>query len=160
MTITFEPIGILHTPYKAKEGMPIQPKGAIGVRGKIIVDKEFSAGLKDLNGFSHIMVIYYFHQSVGFDLRTVPFLDTEERGVFSTRAPRRPNAIGLSVVKLLNIEENVIHIENVDMLDGTPLLDIKPYISAFDNYETDKNGWIENKTNQLDEIKSDHRFNK
>ncbi len=156
--IEFKQIGTIYTPFKSREGMPIQSNGAKGVKGKIVINKEFSPGLKDLTDFSHIIVIFYFHKSIGFDLQTVPFLDTEKRGVFATRAPKRPNAIGLSVVKLLGINKNVIDIENVDMLNETPLLDIKPYIPDFDIHKVKKSGWIENKTKALDKIKSDTRF--
>ncbi len=158
MKITFEPIGTIYTPFKKKEGMPIQSKGAEGIKGKIILNEEFTAGLTDLDGFSHIILIYYFHKSAGYELQTTPFLDKTRRGVFSTRAPRRPNPIGLSVVKLLKMDKNILHIENVDMLDGTPLLDIKPYVADFDIHETDKSGWVESKADKLNEIKSDKRF--
>ena len=158
MTIAFESIGLIRTPFTSLEGMPIQPKAAAGIKGKVILDKPFETGLADLDGFSHIILIYYLHKSVGFELKITPFLDKTPRGVFSTRAPKRPNAIGMSVVKLTNIEENILYIENVDMLDGTPLLDIKPYIPGFDTHETEKQGWIRDKTKDLTNIKSDKRF--
>lgn len=158
MSIIFEPIGIIYTPFNSKEGMPIQVNGASGIKGQIIMKDEFIPGLKDLEGFSHIILIYQFHKSEGFELQTTPFLDDKKRGVFATRAPKRPNSIGISVVRLLRIEKNIIYIENVDILNETPLIDIKPYISDFDIHETEKNGWIENKTKQLNEIKSDNRF--
>lgn len=138
--------------------MPIQSRGAKGIKGKIILDEQFTSGLGDLDGFSHIILIYYFHQSIGYELQTTPFLDKKKRGVFSTRAPNRPNPIGISVVKLINIDKNCLYIENVDMLDGTPLLDIKPYVPDFDIFETEKNGWVNNKTDNLKNIKSDNRF--
>ena len=158
MFITLKPIGIVRTPFKTKEGMPIQSNGAIGVKGQIIVDEEFIQGLSDLEGFSHIILIYHFHKSSGFELLTTPFLDDRKRGVFATRAPKRPNQIGISVVRLLRIEKNILHVENVDMLDETPLLDIKPYIPDFDVHRTEKNGWTENKTDNLEKTKSDKRF--
>ena len=158
MIISFEPIGIIHTPFQAKEGMPIQSKGAEAVKAEVVVNEEFAEGLADLDGFSHIILIYHFHQSEGFRLKVKPFLDNVERGVFSTRAPKRPNAIGFSVVKLLRIEKNRLFIENADMLDGTPLLDIKPYVPAFDVHEVEKSGWTENKTGSLNKRKSDKRF--
>ncbi len=158
MAIAFEPIGAIYTPFKTREGMPIQSSGAQGARGKIILQEEFIQGLTDLDGFSHIILIYHFHQSSGFDLLTTPFLDSEERGVFATRAPRRPNPIGISVVRLLKITHNVLHIAEVDILDGTPLLDIKPYIPAFDVHSTEKAGWTENKTDDLNQARSDKRF--
>jgi len=158
MPITFEPIGIIYTPFKTKEGMPIQSNAAKGIKGQIILKEEFIAGLTDLDGFSHIILIYHFHKSVGFELLTTPFLDDRKRGVFATRAPKRPNSIGMSVVRLLSVDKNIIHVENVDMLDETPLLDIKPYIPGFDIHKTEKNGWIEKKTDQLNQTKSDKRF--
>ncbi|MGM0573012.1 MAG: tRNA (N6-threonylcarbamoyladenosine(37)-N6)-methyltransferase TrmO [Bacteroidota bacterium] len=158
MSIIIEPIGIIYTPFKTKEGMPIQSNGAIGIKGKIKIKEEFIQGLTDLDTFSHIMLIFNFHKSKGFELLTKPFLDNKKRGVFATRAPKRPNPIGISVVRLIKIEKNIIYIENVDMLDETPLLDIKPYIPDFDIHKTDKKGWIENKTDNLNETKSDDRF--
>jgi tRNA-Thr(GGU) m(6)t(6)A37 methyltransferase TsaA len=158
MKITFDPIGTIYTPFKTKKGMPIQSKGAMGIKGQIILNENLVAGLADLDGFSHIILIYYFHESAGFELKIIPFLDETKRGVFSTRAPSRPNSIGISVVRLLNIEKNILNIENVDMIDGTPLLDIKPYIPDFDIHEIDKCGWLENKSDKLNEIKSDSRF--
>lgn len=158
MSITFEPIGTIHTPFRSREGMPIQPAGAIGIKGQITLKERFTAGLTDLGGFSHIILIYFFHKSSGYELLTTPFLDDQKRGVFATRAPNRPNAIGLSVVRLVAIKENIIHIENVDVLNETPLLDIKPYIPGFDMHKTEKTGWIQNKTNDLNNAKSDKRF--
>lgn len=114
--------------------------------------------LADLDGFSHIILIYHFHKSVGFELQTKPFLDNIKRGVFATRAPKRPNSIGISIVRLLSLDENIINIENVDMLNEMPLLDIKPYIADFDIHETQKSGWISNKSNRINEFKSDKRF--
>ena len=158
MSIIIESIGIIHTPFKTKEGMPIQSKGAKGIKGQIKLKDELVPGLTDLDGFSHVILIYNFHKSKGFDLLTTPFLDNHQHGIFATRAPQRPNPIGISVVRLLKIENNILDIENVDMLDGTPLLDIKPYIPAFDIHKTEKNGWTENKTDNLNESKSDSRF--
>ncbi len=158
MSIILEPIGTIYTPYKSKEGMPIQSSGAIGIKGQIILKEEFIPGLIDLDGFSHIILIYHFHKSSGFELLTTPFLDSKQHGIFATRAPKRPNLIGLSVVRLLEIEKNIIYIENVDMLDETPLLDIKPYIPDFDIHKTERNGWMEDKTRNLNETKSDRRF--
>ena len=158
MKIELEQIGTIFTSFKTREGMPIQPNGAKGTKGKIVINKELSSGLNDLIGFSHIILIYYFHKSEGFELKTKPFLDTNKRGVFSTRAPKRPNSIGISVVKLLEIQDNELYVENIDILNETPLLDIKFYIPEFDNHNVEKIGWIKNKTENLNAIKSDHRF--
>jgi len=156
--VIFHPIGSVMSPYKDLKGMPIQPAGAKGIRGKVILNPDLVEGLRDLEGFSHIVLIYFFHQSKGFDLRVKPFLDDDKHGVFATRAPRRPNRIGFSVVKLLGIQGNVLEIEDLDILDGTPVLDIKPYIMEFDNVENVRLGWLEDKLGELEEIRSDDRF--
>jgi tRNA (adenine37-N6)-methyltransferase len=158
MTYTVKPIGQINTPFKTKAGMPIQSKGAKGIKGQIVINEAFVSGLTDLDGFSHIMLIYRFHKSSGYEMLTTPFLDSEKRGLFATRAPNRPNSIGISVVRLISIEGNMLNIENVDMLDGTPLLDIKPYIPAFDVHDAERVGWTEKRTNKLSDEKSDNRF--
>jgi tRNA-Thr(GGU) m(6)t(6)A37 methyltransferase TsaA len=158
MKIIFTPIGIIHTPHKTKEGMPIQSSNAEGIKGFIKLKKKHIKGLLDLDGFSHIYLIYHFHKSKGFELLVKPFLDDSPHGVFSTRAPKRPNSIGISVVKLISIKDNILEIENVDMMDGTPLLDIKPYISEFDIHNNVKVGWIKGKKGLINEMKSDDRF--
>jgi len=138
--------------------MPIQPAAGQGIKGSVEVFKELIDGLKDLDGFSHIILIYHLHRSKGFKLSVKPFLDDQKHGVFATRAPNRPNAIGMSVVRLLEIKGNILTVENMDILDGTPLLDIKPYINKFDCFNTDSNGWISGKTGKLGSTKSDDRF--
>jgi tRNA-Thr(GGU) m(6)t(6)A37 methyltransferase TsaA len=158
MTYIIEPIGEIITPFKTKAGMPIQSNGAKGIKGQIALKEVFVEGLTDLDGFSHIIVIYRFYRSEGFEMLTTHFLDTKKRGLFATRAPNRPNSIGLSVVRLISIEENVLNEENVDMLDGTPLLDIKPYIPAIDAHEAERVGWTEERTNELPGVKLDNRF--
>ncbi len=152
------PIGTIHTPYTSREGMPIQPAGGAGIRGTIEVFEEYRAGLKDLEGFSHIILLFVFHRSEGFQLEVVPFMDTELRGLFATRAPRRPNPIGLSVVQLDRIEKGILQIRNVDMLDGTPLLDIKPYVPEFDSQPKIRTGWLEQARGSVDRRRSDGRF--
>lgn len=158
MNVELKPIGVIHSPFHELEGMPIQPAGARGVQGTVEVFQEYRAGLKDLDGFSHIVLLYLFHQSQGFNLHVVPYLDTEIRGVFATRAPRRPNAIGLSVVQLNMVQDRILHIENVDILDGTPLLDIKPYVPEFDAQFNVRTGWLENARQTVRHRKSDDRF--
>ncbi|NPD48058.1 MULTISPECIES: tRNA (N6-threonylcarbamoyladenosine(37)-N6)-methyltransferase TrmO [unclassified Lentimicrobium] len=158
MEINYKSIGVINTPHQTKEGMPIQASAAQGIKGMITVDKEFMKGLQDLDGFSHIYLIYDFHKSKDYSLLTKPFLDDKEHGIFSTRAPKRPNSIGLSVVKLLSVKGNILEIENIDVLDGTPLLDIKPYIHDFDLHEVDKVGWYQGKTRNIASEKSDDRF--
>ncbi|MFO7555130.1 MAG: tRNA (N6-threonylcarbamoyladenosine(37)-N6)-methyltransferase TrmO [Desulfobacterales bacterium] len=158
MKIEYQPIGVIHSPFKKIEGMPIQPVGAAGVMGTVEVFEAYRAGLKDLDGFSHILLLYHFHRVQGFSLYVVPFMDSKARGLFSTRAPRRPNPIGLSVVRLHGIEEGVLHIENVDVLDGTPLLDIKPYVPEFDPRGEVRTGWLEEAGKIVSSRKSDNRF--
>jgi tRNA-Thr(GGU) m(6)t(6)A37 methyltransferase TsaA len=128
------------------------------VKGTVKVFEEFRAGLKDLDGFSHIILIYVFHRSQGFELEVVPFLDTQPRGLFATRAPRRPNPIGLSTVQLDRIENGHLLVQNVDILDGTPLLDIKPYVPEFDSHTEIRTGWLEQARKTVANRKSDDRF--
>jgi len=156
--INFRAIGIVHSPFQEIEGMPIQPTGARGIQGTIEVFPEFVAGLQDLDGFSHIILIYHLHRAGKSRLVVTPFLDTQPRGVFATRAPRRPNPIGLSIVKLVKREQDVLHIENVDMVDGTPLLDIKPYVPEFDRQPKCRVGWLEHAPGVVRSKKSDGRF--
>ncbi len=157
--IYFNPIGIIHSPYKDTIGVPIQPSLSQGALGTVELYPDFSEGLKSLDGFSHIYLIYFFHLSKNYSLAVKPFLDESSHGVFATRAPKRPNGIGISVVELTRIEENVLHIKNIDVVDGTPLLDIKPYIRKFDWHMTTKEGWLADKTRGLNEHYSDTRFN-
>ena len=159
-TIKFKSIGTIHTPFKDLEGMPIQPIGANGIKGEIHLKEEYKGGLKDLDGFSHIILIYHLHLSKDHKLEVKPFLDTKKRGIFATRAPKRPNPIGMSVVHLDKIEGSILFISNVDMIDGTPLLDIKPYIPHFDKNEDDEIiiGWFEDKYHNAVDKKSDRRF--
>jgi tRNA-Thr(GGU) m(6)t(6)A37 methyltransferase TsaA len=158
MTITYKPIGVIKTPFKNIEGMPIQPAGAKGIKGSVEIFDEFADGLQDLDGFSHIILLYHFHRAEGYSLHVTPFLDDHPRGLFSTRAPKRPNGIGISVVELKRVEHNVLHIENVDILDGTPLLDIKPYIPDFDCFDAEKMGWYQNQKGKVHRTSSDKRF--
>ena len=153
-------IGMIQTPFKELENMPIQPSGAAGIRGTVDVFSEFAEGLKDLDGFSHLILLYRFHQSRGYELTVTPFLDSEPRGVFATRAPRRPNPIGLSIVRLIGIRGSTVDVENVDILDGTPLLDLKPYVPEFDQQEDCRVGWLEKARNTVKEKRSDGRFRK
>jgi tRNA-Thr(GGU) m(6)t(6)A37 methyltransferase TsaA len=158
MAIEYRPIGVIHTPFRRLEGMPIQPVGGSSVRGEVEVFAEYAEGLKDLDGFSHVVLLYHFHRVGEPRLVVTPFMDSRPRGVFSTRAPTRPNPIGLSVVKLLGIEAHTLHVENVDVLDGTPLLDVKPYVPEFDHYSVSRLGWLEHAQGMAQERKADDRF--
>lgn len=157
-TLELRPIGVIHTPFGDTQGMPIQPSGAAGVEGTVEVYDEYLEGLEDLDGFSHIILLYHFHRSNGFKLRVVPFMDDQQHGLFATRAPNRPNPIGLSIVQLSKVENNLLYVQNVDILDGTPLLDIKPYVPAFDQQIEVRTGWIENANKRVDEYAADERF--
>jgi tRNA (adenine37-N6)-methyltransferase len=156
--VEFKSIGAIHSPYIDPAGMPIQPTGATGVRGTVEVMEEYAAGLQDLDGFSHIILLYEFHRSGGFDLKVVPFMDSTPRGVFATRAPRRPNPLGISVVRLESVEGAVLHVLDIDVLDGTPLLDIKPYVPAFDPQGEVRMGWLEQHSEAVKGHRSDDRF--
>ncbi len=156
--IVYRPIGIIHTPFKELENMPIQPSGAAGIHGTVDLYPEFAEGLKDLDGFSHLILLYHFHESRGHKLIVTPFLDSEPRGVFATRAPKRPNPIGLSIVRLIRIQGATLDIENVDILEGTPLLDIKPYVPEFDHQEECRIGWLEQVRRMVKAKRSDDRF--
>jgi len=139
--LIYKPIGVIRSEHFSAEQTPIQPVYAKGCLGRVEVFPEFMAGLSDLEGFSHLFLIYHFHKAGAVKLIVKPFLQDVERGVFATRAPCRPNAIGLSSVKLLRRDGCVLHVDGVDILDGTPLLDIKPFISRFDHIDSTRNGW-------------------
>lgn len=141
--MNIEPIGAIETPFHEPAGSPIQPSRAGGARGTVRIDKPFQEGLRDLEGFERVWLIYWLHKAPGFSLLVTPFLDKLERGVFATRAPARPCPIGMSAVRLLAIREGVLDVADVDMIDGTPLLDIKPYVPEFDCYPGSKAGWFD-----------------
>lgn len=160
MKIELESIGTIHTEFNEIEGMPIQPTGAKGVKGTIEIKDEYIDGLKDLEGFSHIHILYLLHKVEGYLLEVKPFMDNDTHGVFATRSPKRPNRIGMSVVKINKVEENTVHIENVDVLNGTPLLDIKPYVPQLyeDTIDELRIGWFEENHKKAKSQKSDDRF--
>ena len=158
--IKYRPIGIIHSPFMQPKGTPIQPAGAKGINGTVEVFPEYAEGLKDVEGFSHIIVIYHFHLSKEVSLKVKPYMDNEERGIFAMRGPSRPNPIGLSIVRLARIEQNILHIQDVDIVDGTPLLDIKPYVPEFDIREVARTGWLESNVHKLSTSKDDGRFTK
>ena len=156
--IIYQPIGTIHSPFTSLESMPIQPPAARGFKGHVIVADEYVPALADLDGFSHIYLLYHLHLSTTYDLKVIPFLDDQQRGLFATRAPRRPNPIGLSLVQLLKISGNTLEIANPDIVDGTPLLDIKPYVAEMEAAEDYKIGWLSKYIDQLKEKRSDKRF--
>lgn len=154
-----KPIGIIHSDFNDIQNMPIQPTGNKASKGYIEIDKKYIEGLKDLEEFSHIIIIYYFHKADKVKLNVKPFLDNNTHGVFSTRAPVRPNHIGLSVVEIHEIKENIIAVKNIDVLNGTPVLDIKPFVPAFDVPKSEvRIGWMNSNVQNADARLSDNRF--
>ena len=158
--IEYTQIGIIRTPFKTPAGTPIQPTGADGVEARVKIFPEYCQGLADLEGFSHIILLYLFHLSKEFKLKVKPFLDGKLRGLFATRAPARPNPVGISVVRLVRIDGEVLHIKEIDVVDKTPLLDIKPYIPEFDIRKVDSTGWIGEKAKKVKKTQDDGRFAK
>jgi len=142
----FQPIGFIHSPHKELTKIPIQAVFCEGIEGTVVLNARYIDGLKDLKGFSHIYLFYYFNKSQKTCLRVKPYLADEEHGIFATRAPHRPNKLGMSLVRLVRIEDNILYVSDIDILDGTPLLDIKPYIRRFDSRETVKSGWQDSVT--------------
>ena len=158
MEITLSPIGRLETPFNDIADMPIQPSVLADTRGKAVLDEKFVPGLKDLDGFSHIILLFLLHKISGYQLEVVPFMDTLPHGIFATRSPKRPNRIGMSIVRVESVDGNILHFKGVDMLNGSPLLDIKPYYSYFDQQTQVRNGWLEGKTLRPENLHSDKRF--
>ncbi len=154
--ITMVPIGVIHTPFQQSEGTPIQSAVADGARGVVEVFPDFAPGLLDVAGFERLWLIYLLDRAAPPQLTTRPYLDTQDHGVFATRSPARPNHIGLSAVRLLGVEENRLHVSDVDMLNGTPLLDIKPYVPEFDCFEVKRVGWYAGKSAK--NVVADDRF--
>jgi len=155
---TMKTIGIIHTPFITLEDMPIQPKGAEEVIGTIKINREFVQGLDDLDGFSHIYLLYGFHMAQKTAMKVTPFMDTSQRGVFATRSPLRPNHIGLSLVMLKKVEDNILTVQGIDVLDKTPLLDIKPYVAVFDEIQKSTSGWMQSSKEEVNLKRSDRRF--
>jgi tRNA-Thr(GGU) m(6)t(6)A37 methyltransferase TsaA len=158
--IKYSPIGIIHSPFRESRGTPIQSKSGMGTQATAEIFPEYAEGLKDLDGFSHIYLLFHFHLSKKPELLQKPFMDDEKMGVFAIRSPSRPNPIGLSIVRLIGIEGNIITFEGVDVLDGTPLLDIKPYVPDFDAFEADRKGWLKANVLKLRKTRDNGRFSK
>lgn len=155
-SITISPIGVIHSSLVNTDGAPIQPVFAKGCEGTVEVYGEFKEALLDLDDFERIWLLYWFDRASDFKLKVKPFMDNRRHGLFATRAPSRPNPIGLSCVKLLSVEANILRVSELDILDSTPLLDIKPYVGKFDCFEVRRNGWLD--TSDKGNIKSDNRF--
>ena len=157
-SFTYTSVGTIHSPFKDVVGMPVQPNGARGIRGTIEIRSDLKGGLTDLERFSRIILLYSLHRCTGYSLKVSPFLDPTPHGVFATRSPKRPNAIGFSIVRLVGIEDCILTIEDIDILDGTPLLDIKPYVPVFDSYPDERSGWLDAVAHNAQHMKSDDRF--
>lgn len=158
LQINYKPIGSIRTPFKSIKNMPVQPCGHNPTEGYVELDKSMEAGLAHLEGFSHIILIYHFHKVRGHKLYVVPFMDKHPHGIFATRAPVRPNAIGLSVVKLIRVDGHKVWFEGADMLDRTPLIDIKPFFPQSDNQPDATSGWLTKSQAEVGTVKSDNRF--
>ncbi len=158
MDILYRSIGIIRSPFTSVESMPVQPVSDQSARGVVEINSAYQEGLKDLEGFSHLILIYHFHKARAPSLTVTPFLDTQARGLFATRAPSRPNPIGLSIVELLTVEGNRLSVAKLDILDGTPLLDVKPYVPEFDSRPDAAGGWFEKTRGAASSKLSDDRF--
>ncbi|MCP4202684.1 MAG: tRNA (N6-threonylcarbamoyladenosine(37)-N6)-methyltransferase TrmO [bacterium] len=157
-SIIYKPIGVIRSPFLEPRNVPVQPAAARGIEGSVEILPEFREGLADLEGFSHIVLVYHFHMTRGFSLLVKPFLDDELRGVFATRAPRRPNPIGLSVVRLVAIDATTVHVRDVDIVDRTPLLDVKPHVPEIEPGGPHALGWLSDRVGKLAAARSDDRF--
>jgi len=158
--LSYRPVGVVRSPFTAPAGMPLQSVAARDVHGQIEIYREFAAGLTDLDGFSHIHVLAHLHRGRPGGLTVVPFLDDTERGVFSTRSPRHPNPIGLSVMRLLSVNGTILQVTGIDLLDGTPVLDIKPYVLQFDAIAAERTGWLQRVAPRVHDTTADARFHK
>ena len=159
-SLTYKSIGVVHSPFKEPKNVPIQAAASKSTSGTLEIYPEYAEGLHDIEDFSHLILLYHFHLIEGCSFLVKPFLDDNLRGVFATRSPARPNKIGLSVVRLIGIKNNVLQIQDVDIIDGTPLLDIKPFVPDFDCRNTNKIGWLGGKIGKLKITKDDGRFSK
>ncbi len=157
-SITLLPIGVIHSQHKTKTGTPIQPSHLQHSTGEVEIFQEFQRGLRDLDGFSKIWLLFHLHAMKDSKLEVTPYLDDQTRGVFATRAPSRPNPIGLSLVDLLSISDGILKVNGLDILDGTPLLDIKPFIPDIDHAQEAKIGWLEGKAKYFKTQTADDRF--
>ncbi|MFB6114574.1 MAG: tRNA (N6-threonylcarbamoyladenosine(37)-N6)-methyltransferase TrmO [Halodesulfurarchaeum sp.] len=155
--VCYSPIGTIHSPFTGEEGMPIQ-SGFSNTTGTVSIDDAYVEGLRDLEGFSHVVLVYHFHEADGYDLETTPYMEDEPHGVFATRAPRRPNPIGLSVVSLETVVGGTLTVGGIDVLDGTPLLDLKPFVPTFNGVAEGEIGWLTDVIGNEDRRRADDRF--
>ena len=157
MTIDFSPIGVIHSPFSTAAGTPIQPATAAGALGTVEILSHLARALEGIEGFERIWLLYQFHQACRFRPTVVPFLDTRPHGLFATRSPARPNPLGLSVVRLLAVRGNLLEVADIDVVDGTPLLDIKPYVPRFDSFSPSRAGWMD-EAGRPEATHADERF--
>jgi tRNA-Thr(GGU) m(6)t(6)A37 methyltransferase TsaA len=153
--VAYEPIGVVRSPFHERPGMPLQSVAAAEVHGRVEIEPAYAPGLRDLDGFSHLHLICHLHRSVPGNLEVIAYLDDVLRGVFATRSPGHPNPIGLSVVRLHAVEGATLHVSGIDLLDGTPVLDIKPYVPAFDSFAAERTGWLEQAARRVHEVRAD-----
>jgi len=158
--VIFRPIGVIRTGHKSPEKTPIQPVYAAGCCGRVHVLPQYAAGLRDIEGFSHIYLLYVFHKAKGVRLTVKPFMQDVEHGVFATRAPARPNPVGISIVRLIRRQGNTLHVDGVDVLDGTPLLDVKPYTAKFDVIKGTRNGWQDEVSDEVAMVRGRRGYRK
>lgn len=156
--IEYRPIGVVHSPFKTPKGAPIQPPAGRDAEAEVEIFPDYVEGLADLDGFSHIILLYHCHRAGAPSLTVTPFLDDAAHGLFATRAPSRPNPIGLSIVRLISAADGTLHIKEVDILDGAPVLDVKPYVPAFDLRASARIGWMERRTDRMTSARDDGRF--
>jgi len=156
--ICYDPVGVLRSPFTRLEGMPLQSVAAREIQGRVEIHPQFAPGLRDLDGFSHLHLITHLHRGAPGGLEVVPFLDDTVRGIFATRSPRHPNPIGLSVVRLLSVAGCVLEISGIDLLDGTPILDLKPYVPEFDSVAAERTGWLQEAAQRVHRVTADRRF--
>ena len=156
--ITYTAIGVIRSPFTTLAGMPIQTVAATDVAATVELDPRYAAGLRDIDGFSYLLLITHLHLMQGFALEVTPFMDTQPHGVFATRSPRRPNPIGLSIVRLVRVEGATLHIAEVDLVDGTPVLDIKPYVPQLDDRAAEHTGWFAENVHKVHQVRADDRI--
>ena len=159
MDVIYRSIGTVRSPFTQPAGMPIQPSRAHGAEGRLELEPEFWSGLKDLDGFSHLLLASHLHRTGAAQLQVVPFLDTQPRGIFATRAPARPNPIAISLLRILGVEPGRVLVADLDLLDGTPILDIKPYVPEFDARLDVRIGWYAYAACKDQQVVADERFN-
>ncbi len=156
--VTYRPVGVVRSPFTSLEGMPLQSVAGAETLARVELRAELQPGLADLDGFSHLHLITHLHRGAPGGLEVVPFLDDQVRGIFATRSPRHPNPIGISVVRLLGVEDCILEISGIDLLDGTPVLDIKPYVPTFDCIAAERTGWLESAAQRVHQVRAGKNF--